>query len=267
MNNDEIESILNRCEQSSKSIDSVNLSNRELKILPNRLSTLLHLRSLYLDNNKLIFIPEIGSLIQLEELSLENNELTLLPESFSNLRSLKTLNLSKNNLKCLNGAMFKNFEQLVVLWLNECGLMYLPNEIGCLNSLEKLGLKSNKLEEIPVDFGRLVKLRWLSLENNLLCDLPVDEFKKLTELNHLNLSGNKLESVPEFLSGLKKSLNVVSLRNNRIRSFHDADVLELSYLTKIDLRDNPFLAAIKENNVTFYNELKTLSNFIFSDDE
>lgn len=264
--NPDVESIISRIEQ-SKSIDSLNLSNRGLKMLPTRLGTLVHLHSLYLDNNGLIFVPEIGALTQLEELSLEANQITLLPESFGNLRALKTLNLSKNhNLKCLSGQIVRSLDQLTVLWLNECGLMYVPKEIGCLVGLEKLGLKSNRIEHIPEEFGMLTRLRWLSLENNLLADLPNDALKNLGQLSHLNLAANRLEFVPEFVYGLKKSLNVVSLRANLVKSLTDAEVLELSYLNRVDLRDNPFVRTIRESDRKFFNELKTLSNFIVDDD-
>lgn len=260
---DDVDSILSRAEQ-SKSIDSLNLSNRGLKMLPARLSGLVNLKSLYLDNNKLIFIPEIGNLVQLEELSLENNEITLMPESCLGLRSLKTLNMSRNSLKCLNGSMFASFDQLTVLWLNECGLMYLPKEIGLLVGLEKLGLKSNLLESLPDEFGSLTRLKWLSLENNLLSDLPSQAFGKLVNLSHLNLNKNKLECVPDFFLS-NSSLNAVFLRGNQIKLLSDAHVLDLARLSKVDLRDNPCIESIRENDTEFFRELRTLGNFIITD--
>lgn len=266
-NSDDIDLILARAELSSKSsIDTVNLSNRGLKILPARLTTLVHLKSLYLDNNKLIFVPELATLTQLDELSLENNEITLMPESCCRgLRSLKTLNLSRNNLKCLSGNMFESFRQLTVLWLNECGLMYLPREIGCLTSLEKLGLKSNRIEQLPDEFGSLVRLKWLTLENNLLSELPIDAFKCLTALNHLNLNSNKLVEMPtECLAALSPTLSVVLLRHNEIKSLTDAHVVEFAFLNKLDLRDNPCVRSLDSR---FYRELKTLDNFIINNNE
>lgn len=262
---EEIESILNRVEQ-SKTIYTLNLSNRHLKIMPSRIGSLVHLKSLFLDNNQLIFVPEIGSLIQLEELSLENNQLTLLPESCSNLTHLKMLNLSKNSIKCMNGSILTTFEQLTFLWLNECGLMYLPKEIGNLINLQMLGLKSNRLENIPDEFAKLVKLKWLNLENNLLSDLKFDAFKNLLELSHLNVNKNKLEHIPESLFYLKTCLNVVLMRSNLIKNLKDSDIVELSHLSKIDLRDNPFIAIVKKRNGKFSNELHSLNNFIIEDD-
>lgn len=271
-----VEAMLARAEQSWRSIDSVNLSNRGLKLVPARLAALTHLKSLYMDNNKLIFIAELAALAQLEELSLENNEITLMPESCCRaFRSLKTLNLSRNSLKCLSGhSMFAASAfaaQLTVLWLNECGLLYLPKEIGCLTALEKLGLKSNRLEQLPDEFGRLVRLKWLSLESNELSELPDEAFAHLKALSHLNVSHNKLERLPDCLAVLSRdgALNVALLRANLIAELHDAHVLELgsSALHKLDLRDNPCVRRLRDqpDQASFYREIKTLDNFIIDD--
>lgn len=131
--------VLKRLGTNLPTVESLNLSNRALKELPTFLTSLTQLRFLYLDNNKLIFVPEIGRFTHLEELSIENNELTLIPVTFNNLKNLKIMNLSKNHLKCLSSSLFGSLLNLTTLWMNSCELMYLPREIGHLKFLEKLG--------------------------------------------------------------------------------------------------------------------------------
>jgi hypothetical protein len=263
MSDDDVETIIARIEN-SKTIETLNLSNRGLKFLPATISSLVHLKYLYLDNNKLIFIPEIGNLIHLEEFSIENNELTLVPESCGNLRLLKMLNLSRNSIKCLSSSIFQSFQNLTVLWLNQCGLLYLPKEVGHLLCLEKLGLKENFLEELPGELGLLSNLKWLNLEKNQLFKLP-DEFQNLKSLSNLNLGDNGLEEIPSYFYDLK-NLHVLSLKNNKIRSFKDEHVLGLSFLNRGDFRGNPCLIEIKHKNLNFYEELLKLKNFLIYDE-
>jgi leucine-rich repeat protein SHOC2 len=136
---DDMGLVLKRLGDNLEAVDSLNLSNRNLKELPSFIASMKQLKFLYLDNNKLIFVPEIGKLTQLEEISIENNDLTLIPEDFNNLRNIKLMNLSKNHFKCLSSNLFGNLVNLTTLWMNNCELMYLPKEIGTLKSLEKLG--------------------------------------------------------------------------------------------------------------------------------
>jgi leucine-rich repeat protein SHOC2 len=261
---DDISLIIERIDK-NKSTESLNLNNCNIKILPPNLAQLIQLKNLYIENNKLIFIPEIGCLIQLEDLSLENNEITLLPESFSNLKQLKSLNLNRNPLKCLSGNLFVNFQCLSILWLNHCELMYLPKEIGNLKNLERLGLKENALDELPAELGQLVNLKWLNVEKNQLYKLS-DSFKMLKNLSHLNLAHNKLDRIPDYFYEMK-NLNILLLKQNDIRNFNDEMCLGLSFLNKLDLRNNPFVNRIKLNDVNFYKQLLCIKNFIISDEE
>lgn len=103
-----------------KGLDSLNLSNKNLKVLPAKLKEATQLKYLYLNDNKLMFEPEIGLFVQLEELCIENNQLTLVPDTYSKLKNLKCLNLNRNSLKCLNGSLLASWQYLNILWLNHC---------------------------------------------------------------------------------------------------------------------------------------------------
>lgn len=258
-NSDEV---LKRVDQ-SKTVETLNLNNLQLKALPSQINSLVHLKCLFLDNNKLIFAPEIGALENLEELSIENNELTLIPEVYYNLKNLKSLNLSKNNLKILNSNMFENYRNLSILWLNSCGLMYLPKEIKFLKALEKLGLKDNCLPDLPDEIGELTNLKWLNLEKNEIELLP-QSFQKLNKLNHLNLAFNSIDEIPKFFIDLK-NLNILLLRANKIKNFTDELALGLSYLNKCDLRDNQFIDYLKSSRPDFFQQLLKIDNFLIQD--
>jgi Leucine-rich repeat (LRR) protein len=248
----------------SQIIDSINLSNRNLNEFPQTLKNFLQLKYLYLDNNKLIFAPEIGNFHSLEELTMEDNGLTLIPETYFNLKNLKLLNFSKNPLRCINDSLFSNFNKLTSLWLNECELMFLPKEIGSLTFLEKLGLRSNLLQDLPEEFGQLVNLKWLCLEKNELQSLP-DTFRNLKLIAFLNLSFNKLEDIPEFIFDMS-SLNILLLQNNSIRAFKDEHVLGLAFLHKLDMRSNVCIKRVKANQPEFYKQLLSIKSFVVEEE-
>lgn len=258
---DDMDLVFKRLGDNLDLVESLNLTNRGLKQLPPFLTDLKQLKYLYLDYNKLIFVPEIGSLVQLEEMSIENNELSLIPETFNNLTRLKLLNLSKNNIKCLNNSLFTCVTNLTTLWMNNCDLMYLPREIGCLKSLEKLGLKSNALESLPDEIGSLSKLQWLNLEKNEIRELPC-EFKHLKLLNYLNMNKNKLEKIPDEVFHLT-SLNILLITDNLIKRIKDDEIMGLSTLQKVDFKDNPFLQTMPPE---LYQQLYSINNFILNND-
>lgn len=137
---EDMELILKRLGENLDAVDNLNLSNRSLKELPFFITSLKHIKYLYLDNNNLMFVPEIGILLQLEELSIENNQLTFIPETFNGLKRLKLLNLSRNNIKCISSSLFSGLTSLTTLWMNNCELMFLPKEIKSLKCIEKIGM-------------------------------------------------------------------------------------------------------------------------------
>ena len=245
-----------------KTLDSLNLSNMQLTALPTLPAHIAaQLKYLYVNNNKLIFVPELGECTQLEELSVEANELTLLPETWHALTALRCLNASRNPLRCLNANIFVHLCQLTELWLNSCQLMYLPKEIGCLRSLVKLGLKSNLLEQLPGELVQCARLAWLNVQDNELREMP-DGLARLQLLSYLNVSHNKLDKIPTSVYELRE-LNVLLLANNCIATLDDNDLIGLSGLQRVDLSANPFLERLRTTNPELYLQVLTLKDFLF----
>lgn len=112
----------------AKRLTVLDLSYNKLTRIPGSIGELSSLRELNLAFNKIIYIPsEVGLLDRLEELDVNNNcvlgltastfrdgscprlqkvdfsnnQLTELPESIGNVRSLISLNVANNKLKCL----------------------------------------------------------------------------------------------------------------------------------------------------------------------
>jgi Leucine-rich repeat (LRR) protein len=123
-----------------------------------------------------------------------------------------------------------------------------------------LGLKNNRLESLPNEIGSLNKLQWLNLEQNEIHSLPPD-FKNLSSLNYLNLSKNKLEAIPDQVFALTK-LNILLISNNLVKHIKDDEIMGLSMLQKVDLKENPFLKKMKPE---ILKQLFSINNFILND--
>jgi CCR4-NOT transcription complex subunit 6 len=103
------------------------MSNMGLRVLCREIRYYPHITALYLNNNKLVYIPE---------------------EVFLELRSLNTLDLSFNLLARLPPTLgqLSNLEKLVV---NQNHLTELPLEIGYLYKLKDIQLEGNPITNPP----------------------------------------------------------------------------------------------------------------------
>ncbi|WOL04170.1 hypothetical protein Cni_G12891 [Canna indica] len=242
--NDEVIAILQ--EGSKKCLESVDLSGRQLKYLPEAFGRLRGLISLNLSNNQLESIPDaISGLECLEVLRLASNTLTSLPDSIGLLLSLKILDVSGNKLKCLPDSISK-CRTLVELDASYNELTYLPTNIGYeLQNLQKLLIHLNKIRSLPTSVCEMISLRLLDAHFNELRGLP-HAIGKLSNLEILNLSSNfsDLQELPATFGDLM-SLRELDLSNNQIHELPDT-FGRLDKLVKLNLDQNPVVIPPKE---------------------
>ena len=253
-----MERVLQIVEEARKNYQKVlNLSHRDLKVIPAELSELSSLCTLLLNDNQIIMPPEeISHLQNLECLSLEHNQLTLLPSLFSSLaNSLQFLNLSDNPFTYLPPVV-SQLVNLRSLWLENIGLTSFPSDVCSIVSLKKLSLARNSISEIGEEIGNLVNLRWLSLAKNKLLHLGHRDsknsahFSKLVRLEILVLQDNLLSEFPLVLCSLQ-NLASVNLKRNKIFSLSSdavAHIMRSNVLVKLDLRENPFNLLLESIN-------------------
>ncbi|KAF3832630.1 hypothetical protein F7725_026295 [Dissostichus mawsoni] len=199
-----------------RKVEMLDVTHNLLSDLPSRLLNSLSLRKLLAGNNRLQRVPDLLDHIPLEALDLQHNKLAELPESlFSKALNLKYLNASANALDSIPPSS--------------------PSEES-LSTLQELYLTRNNLNE---NCGALLvghqNLRVLHIAYNQLLSFPASKLSKLELLEELNLSGNKLKTIPSTVSSCKR-LHTLIAHSNHITVF--PEILNLPEIKLVDVSCN-----------------------------
>ncbi|KAK9117300.1 hypothetical protein Sjap_016247 [Stephania japonica] len=233
--------VLKEVEMGKRVVERVELSGRQLRILPEAFGRLHGLLLLDVSANLLEVIPDsIAGLERLEELNLSSNQLRSLPDSIGLLVNLKILNVSSNKLKALPDSI-SHCKSLVELDASFNELAFLPTNIGYeLVNLQKLLIHLNKIRSLPTSVCEMKSLRQLDAHFNELRGLP-HAIGRLTNMETLNLGSNfsDLTELPETFGDLT-NLRELDLSNNQIHALPDT-FGRLDNLTKLNLDQNPLV--------------------------
>ncbi|VVB04131.1 unnamed protein product [Arabis nemorensis] len=236
--NEEVVAVLKKAE-SGETVEKIDLSGQELKLLPNALGKIVGLVSLNLSCNELKFIPDaISKLKKLEALDVSSNSLESLPDSVGMLVNLRILNVSANNLTALPESI-GHCRSLVELDASYNNLSTLPTNIGYgLQNLERLSIHLNKIRYFPASISEMRSLKYLDAHMNEIHGIP-NSIGRLTKLEVLNLSSNfnDLIGVPDTITDLT-NLRELDLSNNQIQAIPDS-FYRLKKLEKLNLDQNP----------------------------
>ncbi|KAI9495272.1 hypothetical protein BDB00DRAFT_870717 [Zychaea mexicana] len=156
-----------------------------------------HLHELSLRENNFSYIPfEILCLTQLTSLSLASNRIQDIPEgTLCSLSNLQWLSLSNNYLIQLPNDLAK-CHRLKGLDIHSNEFSSIPPVIFELKNLEVLLIQRNRINQIPSAFPN--RVHTLNLGFNALDHVPQTLVDALpTNLSHLYLSGNPLQTLPK----------------------------------------------------------------------
>ncbi|KAK7945566.1 hypothetical protein WMY93_001294 [Mugilogobius chulae] len=213
-------------------LTEVNLSCNYLASVPSAIGSMTNLQTFLLDGNSLSDLPvELGSLQRLGYLGLSFNQFSHIPQVLERLASMEKLCMAGNNLETLT---LQNFRLLRVkhidLRLNKITLM-VPDEPDLLRHVTQLDVRDNRLKEL--DASVFPRLEVLHCERNDLQSLKAkgtllkgiyaanNELRQLdvtpvpSNLSYMDISRNRMESLPEWLCEAKK-LEVLDVSHNLI---------------------------------------------------
>lgn len=173
-----------------------------------------------------------------ESIDFSHNKINNVDENaFMTLKSLKFLDLSHNEIKRVFVRLPDSLEILTMAY-NKLITWPLANTPENLAELE---LKFNSLENIFPKDSEVNNLRILDVSNNVIDRLPNTQFFKLDKLD---LSYNRLTSVPQSLNSMSPLLHDLILDGNQISSVYFA---EKSTLGSISLNNIDSLKVLESN--------------------
>lgn len=223
------------------------------------------LQTIDLSYNDIMSLPadsEILHLRRLTQLFLQNNKITELPsEVFSDLLSLKVVNLSENAINYLPESLFQNTKEIREIYLSYNDLEMLPKKLfNRLEQLVVLDLSANKLKGSQIEdetFGGLIRLIVLDLSRNALTGVTRNMFKDLFFLQILNLSNNSIALIEDNAFSPLFNLHTLNLGLNKLRVIENHVFNGLFILNKLNLNNN-ILSYIAEDAFRNCSDLKEL---------
>lgn len=223
------------------------------------------LQTIDLSHNDIMSLPadsEILHLRRLTQLFLQNNKINELPgEVFSDLLSLKVVNLSDNAISYLPDGLFYNTREIREIYIQNNELETLPKRIfNRLEQLLVLDLSANKLRSDHIEdetFGGLIRLIVLDLSHNTVARITRNMFKDLFFLQILNMYNNSITFIEDNAFSPLFNLHTLNLGQNKLQAIEDHVFNGLFILNKLNLNNN-MLSYISENAFGNCSDLKEL---------
>ncbi|KAF1788159.1 Leucine-rich repeat domain, L domain-like [Phytophthora cactorum] len=188
-------------------------------------------------------------------------------DALSSLSSLLILDLARNQLQSLPGAIFTHLFSLRSLDVSNNELSALPEEFGEARDLQLLDARRNRLTTTPKGLTNLHELRVLHLAYNRLTRFG-DHCQGLYSLEELNLASNVLEVLADDIGDCLVKLARLNLRGNPtlkrlpngLQQLRDLNIWDLSACDQKRLGKDVFgsqLQSLRSLNLSF-NALSTL---------
>lgn len=229
--------------------------------VPAAINRLLHLEELTFDSCKILKLLPLGfdGLRELRKLSIHtrNHEwgagknLDVSEGSMSGLKELQVLDLGRSNVKAVPDEVYCPLANLQTLNLtrnrirdvNKIGFGTRSRGLGeCSGGVDvrQLDLSYNEVKFLKndSDLTKLKRLQGLYLQHNDLTEISSGALSGLLSLRVLNISNNKLRSLPEGLFVSPRELREIYLQNNGFTELASGIFHRLEQLLVLDLSGN-----------------------------
>ncbi|NWU88667.1 TSK protein, partial [Upupa epops] len=220
-------------------------------------------------------------------LDLSSNKLETINESMltgPGYTTLVSLDLSYNHIARISSTTFSRLRYLESLDLSHNALEVLPEDSFSSSPLSDVDLSNNKLLAVAMDvFASKSQGKALNvdLSNNLLSTVTRGSEKSIPNIQNLNLSGNRLQAVPNLQGIPLRYLNLdgnplvklekgdfmglkdlIHLSLSGLRGFRELaahSFKDLPALQVLDLSNNPNLKSLSAEAIAGLNSLQELN--------
>lgn len=206
------------------------------------------------------------------EIDLTNTRLTGIPPYIATCQQVETLVLRQNSIQEVQYLSQLHNLHTIDLYGNE--ISQLPAETNESSvwpsaSLTSLDLSFNHLRHIHFTFTRLEPLKELYLVNNKIADVDAADFAPLKSLQLLELGGNRLRTLPDnVFQPLSSTLCELWLGKNKLTSIGKAfGSAHFTALKKLSLQSNRLTDIDGLQNCTALEELYVSHNGLHSTDD
>ena len=153
--------------------------------------------------------------------------------------TLEKLTINSANIRTPVDRRVFALKNLHTLDLSNNNITELPANIQ-MNQLHTLIIRSNQLKSLPKDL-QCPALKYLDLSENQLEQLDTIA-SNLTTLERLNLSCNKIKSIPRQILRFLPQLQLFNIASNQIRVIPNCLARSGTRLHTLYCADNPFIA-------------------------
>ena len=234
------------------SLEEINITrNTSLTKLPIELCKLINLKFLELDHEFMVSPPEtvtrrgakevVRFLTALQTGNLERKvdmsgfDLKAIPSEIMKMISLTELRLGKNKLDSVPASIAKYTGLKTIILDENLRMRDLPQTMRLMTQLNEISLSGNGLKTVPDEVFRMTNLTTLCFARNELDGLG-GLIGKLTHLQTLDLSYNKLWTLPWTAMASLKALRTLNLQGNPF-TYVSASIGQMTAMTSINLSD------------------------------
>ncbi|KAK6531544.1 hypothetical protein TWF281_008338 [Arthrobotrys megalospora] len=206
-------------------------------------SNMKHLKVLDLGSNKIETIEYLARLPELSYLNLDSNSLAEFTIADGlEVRSLRTLDLSKNNLQYFTTRPFPNIKTLYL----DSNKLETIDGIASARYLDSFSFRSQAgTSTVNVPFNSLYELRKVYASGNPISSLTLVDY--FVNLQYLELASCNLRTLPSNFGRLMTNIRVINLNNNALSDIKP--LYGIVRLKKLYLMGNRISNLQKVNNI------------------
>lgn len=208
------EDIFPREVEELEKITILDLSNKNIKELPDEIYLLKSLKMLDISFNEITIIPkELFMIRKLMFLCFKANNITEIPKEIEQLKRLNHLCFCNNKINLIPDNLC-TLKTLNSFCIHGNKLNVIPEKISEIKNLETFSISNNNISSIPNGVSFLKNLKSFQFENNNIQEVK-SEILNLPNLNELAFDDKHLQKISENFN-LLKNINTINLTESNI---------------------------------------------------